>query len=126
MSAFALLLVAAKDRAAWWVATGGALLGDAAAEPTHPFHRLPPPTRAAVFVALLGLVLLGLLLVALVMIGARWVRRGARSRHEARDLNDSKRSRPEQDRGPQPASETAGPASRKTLHGDPSDDTLTD
>ena len=45
------------------------------------FERLDPPRRAAVLMAILGLVLLGLGLVACVMIGGRWVRRIARVRH---------------------------------------------
>jgi hypothetical protein len=41
-------------------------------------ERLDPPRRAAVLMAILGLVLVGLTLVACVMIGGRWVRRLAR------------------------------------------------
>jgi hypothetical protein len=41
-------------------------------------EKLDPPRRAAVLMALLGLVLLGLVLVACAMIGAHWVRRIAR------------------------------------------------
>jgi hypothetical protein len=41
-------------------------------------ERLDPPRRAAVLMAILGLVLLGILLVTCVMIGGRWVRRLAR------------------------------------------------
>ncbi|MGD9633388.1 MAG: hypothetical protein AB7G28_24475 [Pirellulales bacterium] len=41
-------------------------------------ERLDPPRRAAVLMAILGLVLLGLALVACVMIGGRWMRRVAR------------------------------------------------
>lgn len=44
-------------------------------------ERLDPPRRAAVLMAILGLVLLGLALVACVMIGARWVRHLARHQH---------------------------------------------
>ena len=44
-------------------------------------ERLDPPRRAAVVMALLGLVLTGLLLVTIVMLGANWVRRLAR--HQA-------------------------------------------
>jgi hypothetical protein len=46
-----------------------------------PLERLDPPRRAAVLMAILGLVLTGLALVACVMIGGRWVRRLARHRH---------------------------------------------
>jgi hypothetical protein len=51
-----------------------------AAEPvTEPLlERLDPPRRAAVVMALLGIVLVGVLLVACVMIGAHWVRGMAR------------------------------------------------
>ncbi len=41
-------------------------------------EQLDPPRRAAVLMALLGLVLLGLVLVACAMVGAHWVRRMAR------------------------------------------------
>jgi hypothetical protein len=41
-------------------------------------EQLDPPRRAAVLMALLGLVLLGLVLVTCAMIGAHWVRRVAR------------------------------------------------
>lgn len=50
-----------------------------AAEPL--LERLDPPRRAAVLMAILGLVLLGLLIVACVMIAGRWTRRVARQRH---------------------------------------------
>jgi hypothetical protein len=43
-------------------------------------EKLDPPRRAAVLMALLGLVLLGLAMVACAMIGAHWVRRMARHR----------------------------------------------
>ena len=47
-------------------------------------ERLDPPRRAAVLMAILGLVILGLTLVACVMIGGRWVRRLARDEHGRR------------------------------------------
>lgn len=51
-------------------------------EPAKPaFELLDPPRRAAVLMAILGLVLLGIVLVACVMIGGRWVRRLARHEH---------------------------------------------
>ena len=46
-----------------------------------PLDRLDPPRRAAVLMAVLGLVLVGLTLVVCVMIGGRWVRRLARHEH---------------------------------------------
>jgi hypothetical protein len=46
-----------------------------------PLERLDPPRRAAVMMAILGLVLTGVALVACVMIGGRWVRRMARDTH---------------------------------------------
>jgi hypothetical protein len=50
-----------------------------AADATSPvLERLDPPRRAAVVMALLGLVLTGLMLVTCVMVGAHWVRRMAR------------------------------------------------
>ena len=55
---------------------GGFLLAQQTAEPV--LERLDPPRRAAVVMALLGLVLTGLLLVAIAMLGANWVRRLAR------------------------------------------------
>jgi hypothetical protein len=54
------------------------LLAEDAAKPV--LERLDPPRRAAVVMALLGLVLTGLLLVACVMLGGHWVRRMARHR----------------------------------------------
>jgi hypothetical protein len=44
-------------------------------------ERLDPPRRAAVVMAILGLVLTGLVLVTGVMIGGRWVRHLARKDH---------------------------------------------
>jgi hypothetical protein len=46
------------------------------AEPV--LERLDPPRRAAIIMALLGLVLTGLLLVTIAMLGGHWVRRLAR------------------------------------------------
>jgi hypothetical protein len=43
-------------------------------------ERLDPPKRAAVVMALLGLVLTGLVLVTCVMLGSHWVRQLARHR----------------------------------------------
>jgi hypothetical protein len=51
-------------------------LAEQSTEPV--IEQLDPPRRAAVLMALLGLVLTGLALVACVMIGAHWVRRLAR------------------------------------------------
>jgi hypothetical protein len=51
-------------------------------EPAEPLiEQLDPPRRAAVLMAILGLVLLGIVLVACVMIGGRWVRHLARHEH---------------------------------------------
>jgi hypothetical protein len=56
-----------------------------AASATAPvLERLDPPRRAAVVMALLGLVLTGLVLVTCVMLGAHWVRRLAR--HKPNEL----------------------------------------
>jgi hypothetical protein len=38
-------------------------------------EKLPPPTRAAVLMALLGIALLGMLLVVIILLGGHWVRR---------------------------------------------------
>ena len=40
-----------------------------------PLEKLPPPTRAAVLMALLGIALVGLLLVVVILLGGHWVRR---------------------------------------------------
>ena len=37
--------------------------------------QLPPPARAAVLMALLGIALLGMLLIVLILLGGHWVRR---------------------------------------------------
>ena len=42
--------------------------------------RVDPPTRAAIIMAVLGLVITGMALIAAAMIGAHWVRRLARQR----------------------------------------------
>jgi hypothetical protein len=60
-------------------ASGAAFCNLLAEQSTEPvIERLDPPRRAAVLMAMLGLVLTGLVLVACVMIGAHWVRRLAR------------------------------------------------
>jgi hypothetical protein len=51
-----------------------------AQQQARPLQQLDPPKRAAVLMAILGLVLTGLMLVAGVMIGAHWVRRLARQK----------------------------------------------
>jgi hypothetical protein len=65
-----------------------------AAEAAAPvLEQLDPPRRAAVVMALLGLVLTGLVLITCVMLGAHWVRRLAR--HKPQDqlpLHDAKRA----------------------------------
>jgi hypothetical protein len=38
-------------------------------------HKLPPTTRAAAQMALLGIALVGLLIVVIVLLGGHWVRR---------------------------------------------------
>jgi hypothetical protein len=62
-------------------------LAQQAAQPL--LERLDPPRRAAVVMALLGLVLTGLLLVTIVMVGAHWVRRQARHKPRAPDIKSS-------------------------------------
>jgi hypothetical protein len=52
------------------------LLAEQSAKPV--LERLDPPRRAAVVMALLGLVMTGLLLVVCAMLGGHWVRRLAR------------------------------------------------
>ncbi len=47
----------------------------AAAGDAQPIEKLPPPTRAAVIMALLGLVILGLFVVVAILLGGHWVRR---------------------------------------------------
>ena len=63
------------------------LLAQQAAEPV--LERLDPPRRAAVIMALLGLVLTGLLLVTIAMVGGHWVRRLARHRPGGERLPNS-------------------------------------
>jgi hypothetical protein len=58
--------------------SGILLMAQQSAEPV--LERLDPPRRAAVVMALLGIVLTGLLLVAIAMLGANWARRLARYR----------------------------------------------
>jgi hypothetical protein len=61
-----------------------------AEESTGPvLERLDPPRRAAVVMALLGLVLTGLLLVACAMLGGHWVRRLARHKPGGRNTKTS-------------------------------------
>jgi hypothetical protein len=63
----------------WAVIHGNALGLLAAARPVDPvIEQLDPPRRAAVVMALIGIVLTGLALVACAMLGANWVRRMAR------------------------------------------------
>lgn len=47
----------------------------AAASDAQPIQKLPPPTRAAVIMALLGLMLLGMFIVVTILLGGHWVRR---------------------------------------------------
>ncbi|TWT88586.1 hypothetical protein Mal64_20700 [Pseudobythopirellula maris] len=55
-------------------------------------ERLDPPTRAAVLMAVIGLVLLGLALVVLTMIGGRWLRRVARDRPATQAIESKKKA----------------------------------
>jgi hypothetical protein len=64
--------------------------GDTAASSV--LERLDPPKRAAVVMALLGLVLTGLVLVTCVMLGGHWVRRIARHRPGAKRARTISRS----------------------------------
>jgi hypothetical protein len=69
-------------------------------------EKLPPPTRAAVLMALIGIALLGMLLVVIILLGGHWTRRqgsfrrgsavppdrrpivgGPRNEHAAKDLD---------------------------------------
>lgn len=59
---------------------------DATEGPRAAIERIPPPQRAALLMALLGLVVLALGLMVCVMLGGRWVRRIARSRHTFRRI----------------------------------------
>jgi hypothetical protein len=65
-------------------------VGDNAA--TSVLERLDPPKRAAVVMALLGLVLTGLVLVTCAMLGAHWVRRLARHRPGTKQTRTISRS----------------------------------
>lgn len=59
---------------------------DATDAPRAAIERIPPPQRAALLMALLGLVLLALGLMVCVMLGGRWVRRIARSRYPSKPM----------------------------------------
>lgn len=68
------------------------LLAQKSTEPV--LEQLDPPRRAAVVMALLGLVLTGLLLVTIAMLGAHWVRRLARHKpSEQRSSTDVEAAR---------------------------------
>ena len=54
------------------LAMGGFLM---VAIETQPLEKLPPPTRAALLMTLLGILLLGLFLVAAILLGGHWVRK---------------------------------------------------
>ncbi len=61
----------------WQKAPGTFFLGGflmIAAE-IQPSEKLPPPTRAIILMALLGILLLGLFLVVFILLGGNWVRR---------------------------------------------------
>jgi hypothetical protein len=45
-----------------------------------PGEKLPPPTKAAAQMALLGIALVGLLFVVMILLGGHWVRRQGRPR----------------------------------------------
>ena len=54
------------------LAMGGFLM---VAIETQPLEKLPPPTRAALLMTLLGILLLGLFLVTAILLGGHWVRK---------------------------------------------------
>jgi hypothetical protein len=60
--------------AGWWGASG--LLAQAA----DGAKRLPPPTKAAAQMALIGIALVGLLFVVMILLGGHWVRRQGTTR----------------------------------------------
>jgi hypothetical protein len=80
--------------------------------------KLPPPTRAAALMALLGIGLLGMLLVVIILLGGHWVRRqGSYRRGPAvpRDRPPLKGEPPEESAiDHAPAGE--GQATTETLH----------
>jgi hypothetical protein len=69
----------------------GLLLADEQARSL--LERLDPPTRAAILMTILGVVLTGIVLCACVMIGAHWVRRMAREKPRASSPGSDSASR---------------------------------
>ncbi|MEO2047192.1 MAG: hypothetical protein ABGX16_11535 [Pirellulales bacterium] len=61
------------------LAMGGFLI---VAIETQPLEKLPPPTRAALLMTLLGILLLGLFLVAAILLGGHWVRKLGKHRRD--------------------------------------------
>ncbi len=50
-------------------------LAPALAEAAAPVEKLPPPTRAALFMAILGIALVGMFFIVAILLGGHWVRR---------------------------------------------------
>lgn len=57
--------------AAEWLLSAAPALAEAAA----PVEKLPPPTRAALFMALVGIALIGMFFIVAILLGGHWVRR---------------------------------------------------
>jgi len=51
------------------------LQGSLLAQTLETSHKLPPPTRAAAMMTLLGILILGMLLVVIILVGGHWIRR---------------------------------------------------
>jgi hypothetical protein len=64
--------------------------------------KLPPPTKAAAMMALLGIALLGMLLIVVVLLGGHWVRRQGAHRR-ARAVPPDRRPLMRSDAGTPPA-----------------------
>ncbi|MCA9238651.1 MAG: hypothetical protein KDA37_00550 [Planctomycetales bacterium] len=88
------------------------LAEEAAPMEQAPWMQLDPPTRAMLLMTLLGLVLTGLGLILLTMLGARWVRREARSGKPPRAWPKWTAGRAEANGGQPPQTQTS-----ETMHG---------
>jgi hypothetical protein len=83
--------------------------------------RLPPPTRAAAMMALLGIALVGMMLVVLILLGGHWVRRQGdfrRTRIVPPDRAPLVRTAAAPPVGPAPSDRGAGHEGRDTVAGD--------
>ncbi len=73
---------------------------------TQPLEKLPPPTRAIILMALLGILLLGLFLVVFILLGGNWVRKLGKHRRRPSVPPDVAPLRSRQDQQETPPSGT--------------------